>query len=244
MPRMSKRARRERAVQVAELLAEVFPDADCALDHDGPFQLLAATILSAQCTDERVNMVTPALFARYPDAASLARAEQEDVEELVRSTGFYRNKATNLRGMAQRLVERHDGEVPVDIDALVELPGVARKTANVVLGTAFGENHGVVVDTHVHRITHRLGLTREHDPKKVERDLMDLLPRSEWTVFSHRVILHGRAVCKARKPRCAACVLREGCPARQDVARPRKLLSKKEMTTPRRRRRRKGSPRK
>lgn len=232
MPRLSKTRRRERAAEVTALLAEEYPEAECALLHDGPFQLLVATILSAQCTDARVNMVTPGLFARWPDAESLAAASQEDVEEVVRSTGFYRNKATNLRGMAQALVERHGGQVPADIEALVLLPGVARKTANVVLGTAFGEPAGVVVDTHVHRITHRLGLTWQHDPNKVETDLMDLLPRDEWTPFSHRVILHGRRICDARKPRCADCLLREGCPARQDVKNPRKLLDKKAMTSP------------
>lgn len=240
MVRVSKKRRRERAVEVLRLLAESYPDAECALIHDGPFQLLVATILSAQCTDERVNMVTPALFERCPDAESLAAASQEEIEELVRSTGFFRNKAKNLRGMAQRLVDLHDGEVPTDMDALVKLPGVARKTANVVLGTGFGINAGVVVDTHVHRIAHRLGLTWQHDVKKVERDLMDVLPQPDWTIFSHRVILHGRAICRARKPRCKACVLREGCPYRQDVARPRRLQDKKERTTaPRSRRRRK-----
>jgi endonuclease-3 len=222
-----------------ELLAEEYPEAECALHHDGPFQLLAATILSAQCTDERVNMVTPDLFARWPDAASLALAEQQDVEDVVRSTGFYRNKAKNLIGMARGLVDEHGGQVPQDIEALVALPGVARKTANVVLGTAFGLAMGVVVDTHVHRLSHRLGLCRHHDPKRVERDLMDLLPREEWTAFSHRVIFHGRRVCVARKPRCAVCSLRDHCPTRQDVPKPRKLLDKKTMTTPARRSRRK-----
>ena len=241
MPRASKAQRREHAAAVVGLLAECYPEAECALHHDGPFQLLAATILSAQCTDERVNMVTPALFARWPDAASLAEAVQEDVEEAVHSTGFYRAKAKNLIGMAQRLVERHGGEVLAEIEALVALPGVARKTANVVLGTAFGLAMGVVVDTHVHRISHRLGLTRHHDPKHVERDLMGVLPREEWTAFSHRVIFHGRRVCVARKPRCAVCTLRDLCPTRQDVTKPPKLLDKKTMTTPSRRaRRRKG----
>jgi endonuclease III len=233
MPRLSKTKRRERAGEVAALLAVEYPEAECALIHDGPFQLLAATILSAQCTDARVNMVTPRLFARWPDARALSVAEQEDVEEVIRSTGFYRNKAKNLIGMARGLVERHGGDVPADIEALVGLPGVARKTANVVLGTAFGMNVGVVVDTHVHRITHRLGLTWQHDAVKVERDLMELLPRGDWTVFSHRVILHGRRICDARKPRCAECSLRAGCPMRQDVKKPRRLLDKRTMTTPR-----------
>jgi len=232
VPRISKAKKRQNAADVVRQLALDYPEAECALVHDSPFQLLAATILSAQCTDERVNMVTPELFRRWPDAARLACAAQEDVEAVVRSTGFYRNKAKNLIGMSLCLVERHDGEVPVDIDALVALPGVARKTANVVLGTAFGRNVGVVVDTHVHRISHRLGLTRHHDPKKVELELMDVLDQAEWTAFSHRVIFHGRRICVARKPRCAVCNLRERCRARQDVPKPRPLLDKKTMTTP------------
>ena len=215
MPRASKAQRREHAAEIVRLLAAEYPEAECALHHDGPFQLLAATILSAQCTDERVNMVTPDLFARWPDAAHLAVAAQEDVEEVIRSTGFYRNKAKSLIGMARGLVERHGGEVPADMDALTALPGVARKTANVVLGTAFGLAEGVVVDTHVHRLSHRLGLCRHHDPKRVERDLMDLLPREEWTAFSHRMIFHGRRVCDARSPDCGGCVIRELCPSDQ-----------------------------
>lgn len=236
LPRMTKAARRERAEEVCRLLGQDYPEATCALDHADPFQLLVATILSAQCTDARVNMVTPELFRRWPDPERLAAASQEDVEGVVQSTGFYRNKAKNLLGMARALTQCHGGKVPADMDALTALPGVARKTANVVLGTAFGRNEGVVVDTHVHRITHRLGLTSHHDPVKVERDLMEILPRGEWTVFSHRMILHGRRICDARKPRCAACVLREGCPSRQDVARPRRLLDKRAITTPKRRR--------
>jgi len=235
LPRISKARQRAHAAAIVDLLAVDYPEAECALHHDSPFQLLAATILSAQCTDERVNMVTPELFRRWPDAAALAEAAQEDVEAVVHSTGFYRNKAKNLIGMARRIVERHEGEVPEEIDELVELPGVARKTANVLLGTAFGRNVGVVVDTHVHRISHRLGLTRHHDPKHVERDLMDVLDQAEWTSFSHRVIYHGRRICVARKPRCAVCNLRDRCPTRQDVPRPRKLIDKKTMTTPSRR---------
>ena len=239
MPRLSKTRRLERAGEVVAALARDYPEAECALIHDGPFQLLVATILSAQCTDARVNLFTLELFRRWPDAVALAAASQDEVEEVVRSTGFYRNKATNLRGMAEALVARHGGEVPRDIEALVALPGVARKTANVVLGTSFGLPMGVVVDTHVHRIAHRLGLSSEHDPNKVERDLIELLPRDEWTAFSHRVILHGRRVCVARSPPCADCSLREGCPSRQDVARPKSLLDKKGITTakPARRRR-------
>jgi len=235
LPRTSKAKKRENAAEVVRRLAIDYPEAECALDHESPFQLLAATILSAQCTDERVNMVTPELFRRWPDAAAMSGAPQDDMEQVVRSTGFYRNKAKNLIGMASGLMRDHGGEVPADIDALVALPGVARKTANVLLGTAFGLNVGVVVDTHVHRISHRLGLTRHHDPKKVERELMDVLDQAEWTLFSHRVIFHGRRICVARKPRCAACNLRELCPTRQDVPKPRPLLDKKAMTTPSRR---------
>ena len=230
MPRMSQARLREHAAAIVAGLKADYPEAECALIHDGPFQLLVATILSAQCTDARVNTVTPHLFARWPDAAALADAEQEDVEEVVRSTGFYRNKARNLIGMATALVARHGGEVPPDMDALVALPGVARKTANVVLGTAFGVAEGVVVDTHVHRISHRLGLSRHHDPKHVERALMKSLPREEWTSFSHRVILHGRRVCVARTPRCAACTIRTLCPSRQDVPKPRRLPDKRART--------------
>ncbi len=229
----SKARRREHAAEVVSRLAEEYPEAECALVHRGPFQLLAATILSAQCTDVRVNMVTPELFSRWPDAGTLAGAEQEEVEEVVRSTGFFRNKAKNLIGMARGLVELHGGEVPADIDALVALPGVARKTANVVLGTAFGQNAGVVVDTHVHRIVHRLALSRQHDPKKVEQDLMQILERAEWTDFSHRVIHHGRRVCVARTPRCTVCTLADVCPSRQDVAKPRRLPDRRERTSPR-----------
>jgi len=192
-------------------LRREYPNADCALNHEGPFQLLAATILSAQCTDARVNIVTPDLFARWPEAASLAVATQAEVEAVVRTTGFFRNKAKNLRGMATALCERHGGEVPRTMDELTALPGVARKTANVVLGTAFGLARGVVVDTHVGRLSRRLGLTVEKDPVKVERDLMELLPRTQWVGFSHRLILHGRAVCNARKPRCADCPLASHC---------------------------------
>ncbi len=188
------------------------PHPQCALDYASPFELLCAVILSAQCTDKRVNLVTPALFARYPDAAALAAARQADVEELVRSTGFFRNKARNLVGMAQGLVQRSGGRVPQGMDELLALPGVARKTANVVRGEAFGLADGVVVDTHVTRLTARLGLTRETDPVKIERDLMALLPRAEWIGFSHRLIRLGRTSCKARTPRCGECPLREICP--------------------------------
>jgi endonuclease-3 len=206
------------AREVLRRLKKAYPDATCALEHRTPFELLVATILSAQCTDVRVNMVTPALFAKYPTARSLAEADQADVEELIRSTGFFRNKARNLIGMARALVERHGGEVPADMEALRVLPGVGRKTANVVLGNAFGMNVGVTVDTHVARLTKLLGLTRHTDPIKIERDLMDLVPRKDWTLVSHLLIWHGRQVCIARRPRCDECVLRHGCPSARPPA--------------------------
>ena len=196
-----------------ERLQAAHPDAHCELDFQSPFQLLVATILSAQCTDVRVNMVTPSLFAAYPDANALAAAEQEDVEKLIHSTGFFRSKAKSLIGMATGLVERHGGQVPAEMDALVQLPGVGRKTANVILGNAFGKNEGVVVDTHVQRVTGRLGLSHGSDPVKIERELMDEFPRDEWTMLSHLMIFHGRRVCIARKPRCAVCTLNDICPS-------------------------------
>lgn len=198
-----------------EALAKAYPDAVCALDHKNAYELLAATILSAQCTDKRVNLVTPALFARYPSPRELAQAQQGDVEELVRSTGFFRNKAKSLIGMAQGLVAHHQGAVPQSLDELVKLPGVARKTANVVLGTAFGITSGVVVDTHVARIARLLGLTQHDDPVKIEQDLQRLLPREAWVPFSHRLIWHGREVCIARRPKCGECPLRALCPSAQ-----------------------------
>ena len=204
--------------EVLRRLKKAYPGANCALEHRTPFELLVATILSAQCTDVRVNMVTPALFAKYPTPRSLAEADQADVEELIRSTGFFRNKAKNLIGMARALVESHGGEVPAAMDALRVLPGVGRKTANVVLGNAFGMNEGVTVDTHVARLTKLLGLTRHSDPLKIERDLMDLVPRRDWTLVSHLLIWHGRQVCIARRPRCGECVLRHGCPSARPPA--------------------------
>lgn len=193
-------------------LGTLYPDATCELDFKTPFQLVAATILSAQCTDQRVNMVTPEVFRRWPTPRALADASQAAVEKVIKSTGFFRNKAKSLRGMAATLVERFGGVVPRTMDEMLELPGVARKTANVVLGTAYGIASGVVVDTHVMRLTRRLGLTRETDPKKIERDLIALLPEEEWVGFAHRLIWHGRRVCDARKPRCADCPL--PCPSR------------------------------
>ena len=204
--------RKQRALKIARQLAITYADAECALKHDNPFQLLAATILSAQCTDERVNMVTPALFAKYPTPAALAASKQADVEEIVQSTGFFRAKATNLRGMAQALVDQFGGELPRTLDEMVTLPGVGRKTANVVLGTAFGLPTGVVVDTHVKRLTRLLGLTKNLDPVKIEHDLAALLPKSEWINFSHRLIHHGRRICNARKPNCPECPLLKLCP--------------------------------
>ena len=211
-PRPRGPALRAHAALVLERLLARYPDAHCALDFTNAYELLCATILSAQCTDKRVNMVTPALFARYPDARSLAAARQEDVEELIKSTGFFRNKAKSLIGMATAVVERHGGEVPADMDALDVLPGVGRKTANVILGNAFGRNDGIVVDTHVGRLSKRLGLTRHADPVKIERDLMALVPKQEWIGLSHRLIQHGRKVCLARKPRCEQCQLEKICP--------------------------------
>jgi endonuclease III len=200
-----------RVTAVLDLLDRGYPDARTALNHENPLQLLIATILSAQCTDERVNMVTPALFARYPDASAFAGADRAELEEMVRSTGFYRNKAKSIQSCCAELVARHSGEVPRTLDELVALAGVGRKTANVVLGSAFGIP-GIVVDTHVGRLSQRLGLTRETDPVKVEFALMPILPRERWSVFSHWLILHGRKVCVARKPRCSACALASHCP--------------------------------
>jgi endonuclease-3 len=213
MPRESKKARIERAELVYDLLAAEYPDAHCELDFENPFQLAVATILSAQTTDVRVNMVTPELFGRYPDAVSLANAQQEDVEEIVRTTGFFRNKAKNIIGFARGLMADHDGQVPRTIAELAALPGVGRKTANVVLGNAFGINEGVVVDTHVKRLSNRLRFTRQDNPVKVERDLVELFPSRRWTILAHLLIWHGRRVCDARKPDCGACVVRHLCPS-------------------------------
>jgi endonuclease-3 len=211
--RESMRARRERTAEIVARLRPIYPDNRIALNFTNPFELLVATVLAAQCTDERVNAATPALFRRFPTPRDLAGAAIEEVEELVRTTGFYRNKAKAIRALAQVLAAEHGGEVPADMDALRELPGVGRKTANVVLGNAFGRNEGVVVDTHVHRLSRRLGLTEHDDPEKIEQDLMALVPREDWTTFAHLLIDHGRKVCKARKPECAVCVLADICPS-------------------------------
>lgn len=211
--REGKAARRSRANQLYDRLVEAYPDAHCALDFENPYQLTVATILSAQCTDVRVNLVTPELFRRYPDAAALADAEPEDLEAVIHSTGFFRNKTRNLIGMASALLRDHAGQVPASMEALAALPGVGRKTANVVLGNAFGLDEGVVVDTHVRRLSQRLGWTRQEDPVKIERDLMELFPRERWTLLSHLLIFHGRAVCGARTPRCGECTLSDLCPS-------------------------------
>jgi endonuclease-3 len=212
-PSRKARAAAEHATWLYAELQTLHPDAHCELVHRDAFELLCATILSAQCTDRRVNMVTPALFARYPDARALAAARQEDVEELVKSTGFFRNKAKNLIAMAQALVADHDGQVPASMDALRVLPGVGRKTANVILGNVFGINEGVTVDTHVARLSARLGLTGETDPVKIEQALMPLFPRESWAMLSHLLIFHGRRVCDARRPRCGECALAARCPS-------------------------------
>jgi endonuclease-3 len=212
-PPSARRPARERAPQIFRHLAAAYPDAKCALDFETPFQLLVATILSAQCTDKRVNMVTPKLFATYPTPAALAAAKQEDIEDLVRTTGFFRNKAKSLLGVSAAIEGRHGGEVPATMDALVELPGVGRKTANVILGNAFERNEGVVVDTHVARVSQRLGLTKHTDPVKIEQDLATLFPREQWTLLAHLLIEHGRQICDARLPKCSACPVGELCPS-------------------------------
>jgi endonuclease-3 len=201
------------AAEILKRLLAEYPDAHCALDFRNAYELLVATILSAQCTDKRVNVVTPALFKRYPNPAKLSVAKQEDVEEMIRSTGFFRNKAKSLLGMANALVDRHGGEVPAEMDALVKLPGVGRKTANVILGNAFGRNDGITVDTHVTRLSNRLGLTKGTDAVKIEQALMPLFPQQYWTMISHLLIEHGRQVCDARAPRCGDCVLNDICPS-------------------------------
>jgi endonuclease-3 len=212
LPRESITARRERTAEIVARLAETYPDSQCSLYHRSPFELLVATVLSAQCTDARVNQVTPALFERYPTPASLAEAPLAEVEEAIRSVNFFRTKAKALVGLARTLVDEHGGEVPREMDALVRLPGVGRKTANVVRGTAFGESDGVVVDTHVRRVAGRLGLTTSGDPEQIERDLLKLLPPAERVAFTHRIIDHGRAICLARTPRCEICPLSDLCP--------------------------------
>lgn len=205
-------ARVERARGILRRLRAAYPQAATALAWADPWQLLVATILSAQCTDERVNQVTPELFRRYPDPRSIAESKPGELEAVIRPTGFYNNKARNLRGCARAVVEGHGGRVPDTMEELLRLPGVARKTANCVLGAAFGKHEGVVVDTHVHRLAQRLALSAHKDPEKIERDLMDLFPRPSWTFVAHALILHGRATCHARRPQCDTCSLLALCP--------------------------------
>jgi endonuclease III len=204
--------RKRRARRMAKLLAETHPDAHCELNHEGALQLTVATILSAQCTDQRVNEVTPKLFARYPTAADYAAADRAELEEMIKPTGFFRNKTDSLIKLGQALVERFDGEVPGRMADLVTLPGVGRKTANVILGNAFGVP-GLTVDTHFARLVHRFGWTTEADPVKIENDVAALIERRDWTMLSHRLIFHGRRVCHARKPACGACPLAKDCPS-------------------------------
>ena len=200
-----------RAQHINAVLTELYPDAKCALEYANPLQLLVATILSAQCTDVCVNKVTPALFARYPDAHAFGKADLAELEALIKPTGFFRNKARNIRACCQALVENHGGDVPRRMEELVPLPGVGRKTANVILGNAF-DLPGIPVDTHVGRLSRRMGLTQHHDPVKVESDLMELVPKREWTMFGHRMIFHGRQVCQSRTPKCEVCALKKICP--------------------------------
>jgi len=207
---------KSRATEIIERLKAHFPQATTALDHRDPFQLLVATILSAQCTDERVNMVTPELFRRFPGPAEMAVANSEELEELVHSTGFYKNKAKSIRQASEQLIRNFQGRVPDRMEDLLTLPGVARKTANVILGTWFNKAEGVVVDTHVKRLSGLLGLTDKTDPNQIEKDLMEVLPREEWIGYSHRIILHGRQTCKARKPLCRECFLADVCPSAAD----------------------------
>ncbi|MEE3715140.1 endonuclease III [Tumidithrix elongata RA019] len=210
-------AAKVRANEILIRLKRLYPDATCTLTYDTPVQLLVAVILSAQCTDERVNKVTPELFRRFPDAQALAAADIEELTELVRSTGFYRNKAKNIKATASILVEQFGSEVPKRMEEIITLPGAARKTANVVLAHAYGINAGVTVDTHVKRLTKRLGLTKHDDPLKVERDLISLLPQEDWENWSIRLIYHGRAVCNARNPACDRCELADLCPSDQSA---------------------------
>ncbi len=219
MPRISNKAQVARALEVMTRLKSRYPDATCSLDYETPFQLLVATILSAQCTDERVNKVTPPLFARFPDAQSMAEANPEEIEDLVKSTGFFRNKAKNIQAAAQKIIREFDGTVPNTMEQLITLPGAARKTANVVLAHAYGINAGVTVDTHVKRLSNRLGFTVHDDPGKIEKDLMKILPQADWENWSIRLIYHGRATCDARKPDCASCFLADLCPSASQLVR-------------------------
>ena len=216
---MKKPPPKDRTRRLCRGLAKLYPDAHCALHHQNPLQLLVATILSAQCTDVRVNLVTPALFARYPNAQAFADADLGELEKAIQSTGFFRNKAKSIQACCRLLVEKHGSQVPGTMEELVPLPGIGRKTANVILGNAFGVP-GITVDTHVRRLSQRMGLTKQDDPVKIERDLMELIPKKDWTMFSHRMIFHGRQVCFARKPNCEGCALAKDCPKLGVINRP------------------------
>ncbi len=211
---MDPKKEKQRAAKILKALRKEYPDARCELDHTNPLELLIGCILSAQCTDKRVNMVTPALFARYKTAADWAATPQERLEEEIRSTGFYRNKARNIRALCKILDEEYHGRVPDDFNALVQLPGIGRKTANVVMVTAFNKP-GIVVDTHMIRLSNRMGFTHERNPDKIETDIQKIIPRKEWGVFSHAMVFHGRRCCSARKPECGRCPVRQWCPSRQ-----------------------------
>ncbi|MDZ7343867.1 MAG: endonuclease III [candidate division KSB1 bacterium] len=204
-----------RRARLLRMLRERYPHATCALRFTNPFELLVATVLSAQSTDKLVNRITPALFKKYPGPAALARADLAELESLIRPSGFFRQKAKNLKACAEAIANDHGGQVPRTMAALMALPGVGRKTANVVLGNAFHLNEGIVVDTHMQRLAQRLGLSRENNPEKIEQELMAIVPQEDWTVFSHRMIQHGREICRARQPKCPACLLAPDCPARQ-----------------------------
>src|SRR4028119_27888 len=225
-------ANQQLALEILIRLKRLYPEAPCTLNYETPVQLLVATILSAQCTDERVNQVTPALFARFPDAAALAKADVEEIETLIRSTGFYRNKAKNIIGACRMIMVEFGGEVPKRMEELLKLPGVARKTANVVLAHAYDIHQGVTVDTHVKRLSQLLGLTEHTDPIRIERDLMRLLPQPEWENWSIRLVYHGRAICKARKPECYACTLGDLCPSATNLGLIPAEVSSVESTTP------------
>jgi endonuclease III len=224
----SRTATKRRALEVLQRLKRLYPNATCSLDYETPVQLMVATILSAQCTDERVNLVTPELFRRFPDAVALAGADLNELETLVRSTGFYRNKSRNIQAACQRLVTVYGGQVPAQMEELLTLAGVARKTANVVLAHGFGINMGVTVDTHVKRLSNRLGFTKHDNPIKIEQDLIKLLPQPDWENWSIRLIYHGRAICDARKPACQICELADLCPsAGQAMVKPRQAAKRK-----------------
>ena len=212
MPKTKTSDTKTRALRIRDALFRIYPKATCALKHQGAFELTVATILSAQCTDERVNMVTPGLFKKYRSVRAFAEADAADLENDIRSTGFFRNKARSIQGFARAILEQHGGEVPRDLDTLVKLPGIGRKTANVILGTAFALATGVVVDTHVQRLSQRMGLSSEESPEKIEQDLMKLVPQEDWILFGHAMIWHGRQICIARKPKCSECPLAADCP--------------------------------